>query len=163
MVDTPSQPRIMPPAPMNRSNPGSKSQQRQGQLNATLRFETPDLLVATMIGELDAADTGRIAAEARSVGMGRSWALLLCDISRIGSLTSEARRTAADGFRSVPLRGIAFWGGDSRGRAQATLMGHAMNLLSDRRDECPLRFFSSEAEARAWLTQRRDDLKRGRP
>lgn len=147
---------------MSRNTPGSKSQQRQGQLNATLRFEAPDLLVATLIGELDAADTGRIAAEARSVGL-RRWALLLCDISRIGSLTSEARRTAADGFRSVPLRGIAFWGGDSRGRAQGTLMGHAMNLLSDRRDECPLRFFASEAEARAWLTQRRDDLKRGRP
>lgn len=147
---------------MSRINPG-RSQQRQGHLNATLRFETPDLLVATLSGELDASDTGRIAAEARRVAVGRSWALLLCDISRIGSLTSEARRTAADGFRSVPLRGIAFWGGDSRGRAQATLMGHAMNLLSNRRDECPLRFFPSEAEAQAWLALRREELKHGRP
>lgn len=148
---------------MSRINPGSKSQQRQGHLNATLRFEPPDLLVATLLGELDASDTGRITAEARRVAVGRSWALLLCDISRITGLTSEARRTAADGFRSVPVRGIAFWGGDSRGRAQGTLMGHAMNLLSNRRDECPLRFFSSEAEARAWLAQRRDELKLGRP
>ncbi|WP_156337983.1 hypothetical protein [Chondromyces crocatus] len=144
---------------MSRTNPSSGSQ-RQGGLNATLKFEAPDILVTALIGDLDAADTARIAAEARRIAAARSWALLLCDISRIGTLTSEARRTAVDGFRAVPIRGIAFYGGSRNSRSQSTLMANAMSLLSSRRDESPIRFFMTEAEARTWLGQRRDELKR---
>ncbi|EYF05524.1 hypothetical protein [Chondromyces apiculatus] len=117
--------------------------------------------MASLVGDLDAADTARIAAEARRVASGRSWALLLCDIGRIGSLTSEARRTAVDGFRSVPIRGIAFFGGSRNSRSQSTLMANAMSLLNSRRDESPIRFFLTESEARVWLVQRRDELRRG--
>ena len=147
---------------MSRNNGGSGSYQRQGSHNAPLRIETPDLLVVELIGDLDASDTARMAADARRLGSGRAWVLMLCDISRIGGLTSEARRVMADGFRSIPLRGIAFHGGNPRHRAQSTLMANAMNLLNDRREESPFKFFLSESEARLWIGLRRDELKRSR-
>ena len=147
---------------MSRNNAGSGPPPRQGSLNASVRFELPDLFVAELIGDLDASDTARLAADARRAAATRAWTLMLCDISRIGSLTSEARRVMADGFRSIPLRGIAFYGGNPRHRAQSTLMANAMNLLNDRRDECPFKFFPNEAEARLWLGLRREELKRVR-
>jgi hypothetical protein len=140
----------------------SNSVPRWGSAGSTLRFEAPDLLVSMLVGDVSAADTARLAAEARRHASGRSFVLALFDIGRLGTPTHEARRVALDGFRNVPTRGMAFHSGAIRNRVLPSLVTTALNLFSSstRNPQCPVRFFGSEAEARAWLTQRRDEMRR---
>jgi len=133
---------------------------RRGSSDATLRFEFPDLLVSVLVGQVTAADMARIAAEARRFAAGRLHVLGLCDISRLGAPAHESRLVALEGFRNVPTRAIAFHGGGSRMRVMPSLVGAAVNLFSSRTQQCPMRFFASEAEARTWLSHRRDELRR---
>lgn len=133
---------------------------RRGSSEAIVRFEAPDLLVSALTGDVSAADTARLAAEARRLTAGRSLVLVLIDISRLGTPTAEARRAALDGLRSVPTRGIALHGGSSRSRVLPSLVTTALELFSTRSQQCPVRFFESEAEGRSWLGQRREEIRR---
>jgi hypothetical protein len=139
---------------------GPPSAPRSSSGPCTLRLEPPDLLVVELSGDMDAAETSRLAAEARRLAAGRSYVLVLCNISRLGTPTPEARRAAVEGFRPVPTRGVAFFGGSSRSRVVPNLVAQGLNLLSRRREQVPARFFVTEAEARAWVAQRREEIRR---
>jgi hypothetical protein len=139
---------------------GPISAPRSSASERALRLEPPDLLVVELVGDIDAAEAARLAAAARQLTSGREYVLVLCGISRLGLPTPEARRAVVEGFRPVPTRGVAFHGGSSRSRVVPNLVAQGLNLLSRQRELVPVRFFISEVEARAWLVQRREEIRR---
>lgn len=126
-----------------------------------VRFEEPDLLWVSVHGDLSAEETHRLAAYTREVAERREHLLVIADLSEIGEISSEARREMAARTSEVPYRGMAFFGGSFQARLIAKLVVAAMNVFSSRSRDNPICFFEGEAEARAWIEERRGSLRGG--
>lgn len=124
-----------------------------------LRFEPPDLILATYIGDIDGPHI--LASEIESVPYLESAPLhfLLLDVSRLTSFSPEARRLAghSGGKTKSQLRGIAIVGASFHYRVMGTLVSKAANLLYHRQDN-PVSFFTNETEARDWIMKRRREV-----
>lgn len=126
-----------------------------------VRFEEPDLLWVAVYGDLSAEETRRLAEYTLEVTEHREHLLVLADLSGLGEIPSEARREMAARTSEVPYRGMAFFGGSFQARLIAKLVVGAMNVFSSRSRDNPICFFEGEAEARAWIEERRGSLRGG--
>lgn len=77
----------------------------------------------------------------------------LIDMSRVGTISPEARLIARAEAGHLPLRGTAVFGASFHHRVIALLANKAATLL--KKDHQPIAFFATEAEARAWIDERR--------
>jgi hypothetical protein len=122
------------------------------------RFEPPDLYIIRMNGDVSADDMrmqiDALRAIAQRTGGGVFW---LCDVTQMGALSPEARRTAAEaskkGVQDV-LRGSAVFGASFATRVMVGLMVRAVRILKPGKHR-PLAFVETEAEARAFLDEQR--------
>ena len=146
---------------MKRPEPGRRDQGCMSRMNrSSVVYEPPDLYITTFVGDIDAADLMRIADEQnrlfeQQLPGGRDYILVLADVSAIGRITADARKTFANLAPSVKVCGTAIIGASFPIRVIATLVNKAANLLANRAQSNPVCFFGTEAEARAWLAKRR--------
>ncbi len=100
-------------------------------------------------GEITEADMATLIehGETASARLGGYW--LLADVRKMGPIGAAARRLAAQNPRSYVFQGAAIVGASVVNRAVVTLIARAMVLMG--RSHIDIRFFPSEAEARAWL------------
>ena len=127
------------------------------------RWEPPDLSHIVYIGDITADHTRGLLAESLRHVSGKPYTLALIDVSRLRHLSPESReigkahaREGPDG--RPPLRGTAIFGASFHIRVIAQFGTMAYSLLKRHTDN-PIRFFETEAEARAWLAKRRAELK----
>jgi hypothetical protein len=86
----------------------------------------------------------------------------LVDIGRLGSMSPGARTRAAKTPVRRENKGMVIFNGTFRQRVVVTLVDKATSLLQP--EAPPLVFLSTEAEARAWIDNRRRKLEtRGEP
>lgn len=118
-------------------------------------FEPPDILIGAFIGEITEREMRRICADQRRITGGDPRIFVLLDLSRLGYVTPEARRAASEELRDTVVRGAAYFGASFKLRVFATLVIKGINLM--KRASIPTRFFETEAEARAWISEIRGD------
>lgn len=126
-----------------------------------VRFEEPDLLWVSIRGDLSAEETRRLAEYTLEVAAHREHLLVVADLSALREISSDARREMAARTSEVPYRGMAFFGGSFQARLIAKLVVGAMNVFSSRSRDNPICFLEGEAEARAWIEERRGGLRGG--
>ncbi len=119
----------------------------------SIGFEPPALLRFVIHGDVLPEDGEAFTEFAREHTSGRPFVLLMADLSQLGGIPVHTRKNARRQAEGIPYRGMAFHGASLSARVFAKLVLGAMRLISGETDN-PVRFFDTEAEARAWLTER---------
>lgn len=119
-------------------------------------FEEPDLLRMKLSGfvtEAQARELNRLHFE---YVRGKERVFYLIDLSELDSIEPGARKEAGTGLERLPLGGLAIYSAPLKARVIAKLIFTAMNLFR-RSDSAkvPFEFVPTEAEARAWIAERR--------
>lgn len=122
-----------------------------------VRLEPPDLCVAVFVGDIDAALMRRMNEELKRAAEGRDHIFLLVDQTRAGSVSAEARKLGVEGAKDLNIRDSAVFGASFHVRTVMTLITRVMKLIRGERAEL-VHFFATEAEARAYLAERRRAL-----
>lgn len=108
-------------------------------------------------GSLSADELIAITAFRDEHAPGSPFLLVLGDLRELGAIPVESRKVAAHRLGQFPYGGIALFGASFQARVLAKLVLGAARLLG-RDDRNPVRFFDTEAEARAWLAERAREL-----
>jgi hypothetical protein len=82
----------------------------------------------------------------------------LNDMSELGHVPSETRKLLTRSDLLPNLKGVAVIGASLPQRVIARLVLHAARLAYPDQPLPPVRFFASEAEARAWIAEARLEL-----
>lgn len=123
---------------------------------SSARFEPPDLCLGTFVGEVSPEEMTALFGELERLSRGRSHVFTLGDLTRCGPLSAATRKAAAEGGKGMIVRGAAIFGASFAMRMFATLMAKTFDFINATSDKhVPMRFFNTEAEARAWLAERR--------
>jgi hypothetical protein len=118
-----------------------------------VQWEEPDICFTSFVGEIAAEQMQRIVAEQQRVASGRRYVFYLADVARVDKFSASAR-TFSKTEVVAPAFGTAVFGASWHFQAVANMLVRAINLLQKINDN-PVRFFKTEAEARAWLSERR--------
>lgn len=121
------------------------------------RWEPPDLAYVAYCGDLGGPTSAAMSQASRRFTLGKPRVLILIDMSRIGRIAKEVRRVSAEGSKDLAVRGTAIVGASPHQRVLANLVSRGVALLYGKSDN-PTRFFTTEAEARAWIAERRREL-----
>lgn len=111
-----------------------------------------ELLLLRLTGVLRSDDLGGLLARVRPAIADRSAIDVIFDMRALHMLPGDTRRRLADEIRELPLRAVAFVGGDFSLRVIGTIVMRMLDV--DRGERRPVRFFDDEAEARRWLADR---------
>jgi hypothetical protein len=122
-----------------------------------VRLEPPDVCFAAFVGDIDASVMRRMNEELWRVAHEKPYIFLLLDHSRTGSVSSEARKLAAEGTRNLRVVGVASFGASFPVRVVVSLLARA-HAFFRKETAMDLHFFRDEAEARAWIEERRRAL-----
>jgi hypothetical protein len=132
----------------------------QPQSGSSIRWEEPDTCVTRFVGDVTEDELRRLLVEWNRMIAGRRYSFQLIDLSRFGGLSSEARKVARELKQEPHTRGTAIFGASWQARAITAIFTRAVNLIQGNTDN-PLRFFDTEAQARAWLAERRRMVQTG--
>lgn len=119
-----------------------------------LRFEPPDLVSLTFDGDITPDDMYVIAEVFEGAPIPRGAMLILCDVSALGHVPPESRRVIRERKDLVPFAALAYVNASFQTRIVIKLVLGALRLLA-REELGPVRFFTAEGDARAWLAAHR--------
>lgn len=124
-----------------------------------LRYEAPGLVCISVNGDLFESDVHAILAAIRQGkdAAGGGALLVLVDVSRMGDFLPAARKAAVSPEHHRLQHISLIVGARTAHRVVLKLMETAYRLVSRDPHITPIMFFDTEAEARAWLAQRRDE------
>lgn len=118
-------------------------------------WEAPDIVNVRYVGALRPEHLNAARDEAASWIRGVPYFFTLLDVTKLGAVSTEARRAMAqNGENAKHMRGIAIVGASFHFRALGNMVAKAIAILHRHADN-PVRFFETEEEARAWLEERR--------
>jgi hypothetical protein len=117
------------------------------------RWEPPDVTFLAYVGDVDGDSAHRLAQIARKFTIPRPYIFALIDLSRVDKITAGARKSATEDSVGVPMRGVALFGASRAIRVLTSIVARAVDLIHG--GDNPTRFFATEAEARAWIAERR--------
>ncbi|EYF00441.1 Hypothetical protein CAP_0810 [Chondromyces apiculatus DSM 436] len=123
-----------------------------------MRFEAPDLICVRAHGNVTLAEMRDALAYQRAVGERQGRVFLLADMSALGTIDPRARQDVGI-IRSIPYRGIAVHGASFQAKIVIKMLMVALRVFAPGADP-HLHFFSTEAEARRWIAERRAALDR---
>ncbi len=113
-----------------------------------------DMYFVECIGDVTAEHMPAFFALTKRYTQKNGYVLALVDASRMGTMSPEARRlSVAYGKQDPGRRATAIFGASLVTRTLATLLFKAIALITQRASESA--FFKTEAEARAWLDEKR--------
>jgi hypothetical protein len=115
----------------------------------SIHFESSELCVIKYDGSPSEGDIHKIHTELKRWSEGRPRFSMLVDLSTTGNVEPTARKAAAETLDVPNLTGVAGYGQSWPVRATATLTAALIRAFG--KVKCPIRFFSTEQEARAWL------------
>jgi hypothetical protein len=116
--------------------------------------EGPDVLRWILVGDLQVADVERLFAEQLVFCEGKSSIYIIIDMTRLGNVSSEARRAAARApavnGQLMPVKAVGIVGGSFQLRMLGKMINTASALLH-RMNATPIDFFDTTQQARDWL------------
>lgn len=119
-------------------------------------LEPPDLVCVRGYGDAATEDVRETTKRINDLIRGWPYVLVMVDQSQQASMSSDARRAATETPPGAPYRGTVFYGGSLVMRTVGQLVMRLINAL--RKTDNPAVFFRTEAEARAWIDQRRREI-----
>jgi hypothetical protein len=126
--------------------------------NQLTYFEEPDIIFLKLRGEVTDDEGFEIVRRQRELAEGRERVFFLVDLSELDSLPARVRRAASESMRSFPLGGTVMYKAPIKALVIAKLVMTAMNMFKPERDRSPIEFTDNEAQARAWIEERRQML-----
>jgi hypothetical protein len=134
-------------------------QQQIGQ--HTVGFEAP-LFTIRAGGDLTPADVRGIARFMNERAAGLPYVMMLGDVRRLGAIPPETRKETLKVGGKLSYGGIATFGATFQVRILTKLILGAAKLLIGR-GSVPIRYFDTEAEARAWLLEGMREIAEAQP
>jgi hypothetical protein len=128
--------------------------------NQTTFFEAPDIIFLKLRGACSREEGTEINRRHREWGKTVDRVFFLIDLEELDRIDPEVRKDATRTLAEVPLRGMVGYAAPIKARVIAKLIFTALNLFSNKADRIPLHFTPTEAEARAWIEERRHELDR---
>lgn len=124
-----------------------------------IRTEAPNVIFLRDRGDVSPSEMSAIIEEARKLAAtSGAPPLWLNDTSELGNVPAETRKVLVRSDLLLILGAVAVFGASLSQRVIARLVLNAARLAHPGHPLPPVSFFSSEAEARAWLTSVRCDL-----
>lgn len=123
-----------------------------------IRFEPPDICHIEIVGTPEGASAVAIMDALDRFSQDKTAIFTLSNVARSGSFPPEARKLVAERMKNMPIRATAVFGANFNMRVLITLVFKVQALFRGE-DRNPTRFFSTEAEARAWIDQQRAALR----
>jgi hypothetical protein len=120
--------------------------------------EPPDTLVFCVNGDVREGDVEAYLREMERFAQGKSYIFTMSDVTRMGSMSPEARKVAARPYPKE-VRGMAVYGASFGQRVFIMLLSKAFSVLS-KAPSTPLGMFETEEEARAWIREQRAAIER---
>lgn len=119
------------------------------------RTEDPDLIIWQLVGDVSIEDVARLYEVQLSFSRGKRGIFVLVDVSRMKNIPAEVRHAAAKGpGEGMPVVGTAVIGASFHNRVLGSMLNRAASLLRGVKEK-PMRFFSTELEARSWIEELR--------
>jgi len=129
--------------------------------NQITYFEPPDIFILKLKGGVTWEEGSEINRRHREWGKTLDRVFLLIDLAQLDRIDPEVRKDATSTLAEIPLRGMVGYSAPIKARVIAKLIFTALNLFSNKADRIPLHFTDTEAEARAWIEERRRELDAG--
>ncbi len=107
-----------------------------------------------MHGDILAEHMQGMYAVVESVSAGPASLFILQDLSRSQNFTAAARKAVATEPRAELIAGVASFGESFQMRVMVAMLDKAARLFG-KQIVTPSGFFATEAEARAWIAERR--------
>jgi hypothetical protein len=123
----------------------------------TTLFEPPDIFFLALRGHVNWEEGSEINRRHREWGKDLERVYFLIDLSELDRIDPEVRKDATATMAALQLRGMVGFGAPIKARVIAKLIFTALNLFSNKADKVPLHFTNTEAEARAWIEERRHE------
>lgn len=122
----------------------------------TLRFESPDLFIITLVGEITEAEAREMLGDIRRLTRGGAGYFELVDMTRLRAVPPAVRRVAVEPVQSGmdPILGVAIFGASFHLRVISSAIQRVLRLINHD-NLLPLSFFGTRAEAQAWIDARR--------
>ena len=124
-------------------------------------LEPPDLFIVVLDGDVSVSDVRGIHDAIDAFQEDKEFILILVDSSRLGVMTPGARKAATRSDAGRRMRAFAVYGASFAQRVILMLVVKAFALLKGD-DALPVASFETEAQARAWIAERRRALLNGR-
>ena len=126
--------------------------------NQLTYFEPPDIFVLKLCGGVTWEEGSEINRRHREWGKTLDRVFYLIDLAELDRIDAEVRKDATSTLAEMPLRGMVGFSAPIKARVIAKLIFTALNLFSNKADRIPLHFTDDEAQARAWIEERRREL-----
>jgi hypothetical protein len=124
----------------------------------TTLFEPPDIIFLKLSGHCTWEEGAEINRRHREWGKTVDRVFFLIDLSELDRIDPEVRKDATTTMAQLPLRGMVGYSAPIKAKVIAKLIFTALNLFSNKADKIPLHFTDTEAQARAWIEERRREL-----
>ena len=129
--------------------------------NQITYFEPPDIFVLKLRGGVTWEEGSEINRRHREWGKTLDRVFYLIDLAELDRIDAEVRKDATSTLAEMPLRGMVGYSAPIKAKVIAKLIFTALNMFSNKADRIPLHFTDTEAEARAWIEERRRELDAG--
>lgn len=120
-------------------------------------IEPPDLFIFVADGDVSVDVALRTQEAIAAFERDKDYIFLLADIAGMGAMPVDARKAASRPEATQRLRAFAVYGATFAQRVVLVLVIRAFSLLKGG-DPVHIGAFDTEAEARAWLAERREAI-----
>jgi len=115
-------------------------------------FEEPDIIYLRLAGTVTDEEVQVINAHHLDYGLGRGQIFFLIDLEELEGLPNSVRKAVLETLNQITIGGFSVYKAPLTARVLAKLIVIGMRLFGK---HIPLEFWDTEAEARAWIEQRR--------
>jgi hypothetical protein len=115
-------------------------------------FEEPDIIYMRLAGNVTDEEVAVVNAHHLEYSRGRSRVFFLIDLEELEGLPNSVRKAVLETLNQIPIGGFSVYKAPLTARVLAKLIVIGMRLFGK---HIPLQFWDTEAEARAWIEQRR--------
>jgi hypothetical protein len=126
----------------------------------SFQFEAPDVFRIWLVGDVSAGEAQAIVDALERSSRPDKRLFLLVDVSRLGAMLPEARKSAVQG-QNIPMLASVIVGAGPLQRSVLKLIDLAYRLITQDSNAAPMVFVRTEAEGRAWIEQRRREVSEG--
>lgn len=120
-----------------------------------VRFEEPDLMFVRNRGSISTEDVAVLIEEAHQFAATHGPLVWLVDMAETEEMSAETRKYVAQSDLFTLIQAAAIFGASFSQRMMTKLVLSVVKLLKLGPAMPEVRFFATEAEARAWLGERR--------
>lgn len=122
-----------------------------------ITLEEPDLVCLRVVGDFSREETLAMFEVIEPFARGKPYLLWLTDLRRARAVDSAQRRLFVQRVRALPVRANAFVGAPRHVRYITTVIVNAVRLVGGL--DVPTEHFDDEPAARAWLAERRRQIR----